>query len=85
MELTEALALLTKNTIDATKPCAPFEAIVSSIEPLTISRDTLIIPRANIILAKGLSLKIGDRVLCIRATGGQKYYVICEVENNDTY
>lgn len=72
---------LSAATNEAGKPTVVMEGEVTETDPLMITlSEKLILRRSNIVFAKGLSLEIGDKVLMIRSQGGQKYYVICEVE-----
>lgn len=85
MELHEALQLTTLKAMEESKPTEPFVGEIAALSPLRIKvNDKLAIGRKSLIMAKGLDLELGDKVLCIRAPGGQKFYVICEVEKNDT-
>lgn len=85
MELSEVLQLTALNAMKGSKPTEPFVGEITSVNPLSIKvSDKLTLSRSYLILAKGLYLEEGDSVLCIRASGGQKYYVICEVEKNGT-
>lgn len=85
MELAEALQLMALKTMEGSKPAEPFIGEVMGISPLVINvNNKLPVNRNRLVLAKGLDLEVGDRVLCIRALGGQKYYVICEVEKDGT-
>ncbi len=85
MELHEALQLTTLKAMEGSKPTEPFVGEITSVSPLRVKvSDKLTVGRNSLIMAKGLDLEVGDKVLCIRAPGGQKYYAICEVERNDT-
>lgn len=67
--------------INASKLTEPTVGNVVSTNPLSVKiTDKITLPRGNLILVKGLNLEVGDSVLIIRAAGGQKYYVIGEVE-----
>ncbi|MGN1318830.1 MAG: DUF2577 family protein [Lachnospirales bacterium] len=79
--LAEILKMSILQTLEASKPVELIEAEVIDCNPLTIKiSDKLNLSKSNLVLAKGLELEKGDKVLTIRARGGQKYYVICEVE-----
>lgn len=67
--------------ITASKLTEPTVGTVVSTNPLNVKiTDKITLPKGNLILVKGLNLEVGDSVLIIRAAGGQKYYVIGEVE-----
>lgn len=85
MIIVEDFATLIKvaamQTMEASKPVAVIEGEVIENNPLTIKvSEKLQLKKPNIVLSKGLDLEKGDKVLTLRASGGQKYYVICEVE-----
>lgn len=85
MELHEALQLTTLKAMEGSKPTEPFVGKITSVSPLYVKvNNKITVGRKSLIMAKGLDLEVGDKVLCIRAPGGQKFYVICEVERNDT-
>lgn len=67
--------------INASKLTEPTVGNVVSTSPLSVKiTDKITLQRNNLILVKGINLEVGDSVLIIRAAGGQKYYVIGEVE-----
>lgn len=79
-DLVDALRMSAARTIDASMLTEPIVGVVTKEEPLTISIDTKIsLSGGKLILMKGLDLEVNDKVLLIRASGGQKYYVIGEV------
>lgn len=79
-ELTELIKMAAMNTVNASKPTEPIVGIVTGDNPLTINIDSKIpLSGDKLILMKGLNLETGDKVLLIRASGGQKFYVIGEV------
>lgn len=85
MELSEALQLTILNAMEGSKLTEPFVGEITSVDPLSVKvSNKLTLSRNCLVLAKGLYLEVGDEVLCIRASGGQKFYVICEVEKDDT-
>lgn len=80
-ELNEVIQIIANNTIAAGKPAEPLIGTVQETNPLSIKiSDKLLLPRGNITLIKGTNLEKGDRVLLIRASGGQQFFVIGEVE-----
>ena len=79
-ELTELIKMAAMNTINASKLTEPVVGTVTDENPLTISLDSkAVLSGGSLILMKGLDLETGDKVLLIRASGGQKFYVIGEV------
>lgn len=81
----EDLAVLIKmaamQAMEASKPVALIEGEVVEENPLTIKfGEKLQLKKPNVVISKGLDLEKGDKVLSIRASGGQRYYVLCEVE-----
>lgn len=81
----EVIQQITANTLNAAKLSNVYVGTVTEDDPLEITiSDSLTLPRGNLVLSKGLNLEEDDRVIMIRAEGGQKYYVICEVESDDT-
>ena len=79
-DLVDALRMSAARTIDASMLTEPIVGVVTKEEPLAISIDTNIsLSGGKLILMKGLDLEVNDKVLLIRASGGQKYYVIGEV------
>lgn len=78
--LAELLMLAATNTINASKLTEPVVGTVTGENPLTINLDSkAVLSGGSLILMKGLDLETGDKVLLIRASGGQKFYVIGEV------
>lgn len=81
LELGDAIKLAAMNAFDASKPAEPVIGTVSTANPLMINLDSKVpLSKKSLILMKGLDLETGDKVLLIRASGGQKFYVIGEVE-----
>lgn len=79
-DLVDALRMSAARTISASMLTEPIVGVVTKEEPLAISIDTKIsLSGGKLILMKGLELEVNDKVLLIRASGGQKYYVIGEV------
>lgn len=79
-ELAELMKMAAMNTVKASKLTEPIVGTVTNENPLTISLDSkVILSGGSLILMKGLDLETDDKVLIIRASGGQKYYVIGEV------
>lgn len=78
--LPELLKATAMNTIEASKLTEPIVGTVTGENPLTISIGSkMALSGSKLILMKGLGLEKGDKVLIIRASGGQKFYVMGEV------
>lgn len=83
MDIAEALQIAISRVIAASKLTEPeiAEVVNEKEEPLRIKiGEKLEVNKNSLILSKGLSLKKGDKVICIRKSGGQKYFVLCEIE-----
>lgn len=80
-ELSEVIQQIANRTMIAGKPTEPVIGTVENLNPLSIRlSDKILLTGDNIVLLKGLNLEKNDRVLTIMASGGQKYYVIGEIE-----
>lgn len=81
MELSELIKMAAMQSYEASKPITLIEGEIAEVDPITIKfGEKLRLKKPNIVLAKGLDLEVGDKVLALRAEGGQRYYIICEVE-----
>ncbi len=83
MDISEAVRAMAIQAIDGSKPVGIdiAEVINEEEEPLKIRLgDKLEVNRGSIVLSRGLVLKKGDKVMCIRKSGGQKFFVLCEIE-----